>query len=141
MLRNLYHVPEGYEQRPLWAFGSGNANGAAVALEAFFRNQQQLPFLIKNICVRMDPGAAQYPTHAAFSMLGPESVTYFAIAGQQFALTAAAVVSRFGYVCDLVLPPRWQVRTNVTFNAGAASNAISLDCLGWYIPRGTLSLP
>lgn len=144
MLANLYQVPPGAEHtRPIWLRERISASGTATVLNADWTNGQQLPLLLLNVGVYCTGGAAQYAIACAIALVDPDSTFESALWGQQSPLTTAASTLTFGcnFGPGLVIPPRWKVRAVGTFNAGANSNTVRVNPLGFFISRGSLGLP
>lgn len=126
---------------PIWTPSRANASGAVVTVSCIFVNAQQLPYLLRSAGVTLTPGAAQYPISWAVTIRDPDATVNYPIAGDQLPLTVAAVITRVARYVDILVPPRWGIIGFGQFNAGAAANSVSLEVVGYYIPRGNLGLP
>lgn len=141
MIENLYAVPPDDTSRAIWALLNTSGGASNVAVNLTKVNDQQLPLLVKNVGLHLLGGAAQYPTHWTIRLRDPEGGLFPVLMGGQFTLTTAAVFSYAGGPVEIVVPPRWGFSISTLFNAGANSNSVAFFALGWYIPRGNLSLP
>lgn len=138
----LYRIPAGAEYaRPVWAKFRATTSGAAATLTANWRNSDSRPFAPDALGGYLAPGAAQYATKWWCVMFPPEGTGAIYLDGGELSSTVAAEANHVGPRVDTVIPPLWYLSLGVRFNAGAASNAITFDLVGWLFSRGTLSLP
>lgn len=142
MLDKLYLVHEGAENyRPVFARGIGSGSAAAISVAAAWTNDQQLPFLLSQIAVSAQGGAAQFPTRWRLEIQDQAGNRWSFLAGGEFAQTTAALLQCTGITpTNLVISPRWRIVNVSDFNAGAAANLVTVNVVGWYIARGTLGL-
>lgn len=141
MIENLYLTAGDDTSRGIWAVLSASAAAANVAVAVNKMNDQQLPFMLKNVGGHLIPGAAQYGTHWGIRLRDPDGGLFPVLLGGQLPLTSAATISYVGGPVEIVVPPRWGLSFTTSFNAGANSNSIAFYGVGWFIPRGNLSLP
>lgn len=142
-LAALYRVAADDTSFPIWGRLASSTSGAAVTLALTMQNIGQLPFVLSFLGIDATPGAAQTFIKWRGSIQDPSNNTLFTFSGGERANATAAQVQHVGehYAGGLVLPPRHFIAVTGIFSAGGASNAIAVQTHGYYIPRGSLSLP
>lgn len=130
--------------RAIWARLAANPAGtAAVSIGASAPNTDQLPFYVVTVAASLNPGAAQFAMKYQFTIADPDQSSVYAfIGGGELVNTTVAQSQVVSVpVQGVIIPPRFRLEITAIFNAGANANSVQLRALGWYFPRGTLSLP